>query len=161
MSILTNCALGEHFPRAAIVSIRGLAATALLTISGCSPVVGPHRFVQGRSLRPLERARESASKVIAPVDMNEAIDWIIDAAEKHSLNVSTVDRNRRVVVVTGVPGSIDTTTVGIFVHPGEESGEALLEISSWSEFARDVVRDLVTEFMATSANGESGSTTRE
>jgi len=161
MPILTNSTVAGHCPRMVTVSIRNLAAAALLVFSGCSLVVEPHRFVQGKPLRPLEKARKDALKVLVPMGMDEAVDWLISAAAEQSLKVSTVSRNRRVVVVTGVPGSIDTTAVGIFVQPADENGRTMLEIASRSEFARRVVLDLVTKSLAASADEESESTTQE
>lgn len=161
MPILTNSAVAGHCPRTAIVSIRNLAAAALLVFSGCSLVVEPYRFVQGTPLRPLEKARKNALRMVVPMGMDEAIDWLISAAEEQSLKVSTVSRNKRVVVVTGVPGSIDTTTVGIFVQRSDENEGTVLEIASWSEFARRAVWDLVTKSLAASGDEEGESTTQE
>lgn len=64
--------------------------------------------------------------------------------QKTNFTLFLKDKNRRVIVLMGVPGSVDTTEVGVFFAPLEKEGTSV-EISSLSTAAKIKTSEMVFE----------------
>lgn len=64
-----------------------------------------------------------------------------------NLDIFIEDRDRKIIVIMGVPGSIDTTEVGIFFSPTPNVG-TLVEIASLSSSAKAKAADILFKLLS-------------
>ncbi len=144
--------MGETFGRGVSRKAAWVMFGVLVTTSGCAGLRDIPRKIWGSSTTTLERARTRARRANFTVSPEGCFDEVLklthpmnEAASPSSpLELFLKDRRRRIIVVMGVPGNIDTTEAGIFFVPLPEGGTRV-EVSSLSSQARDTVADLVFE----------------
>ena len=123
-------------------------AVILMVLPGCAPVVELGRTVWGSSTRALQQARDHALTQDFDCDPASCLGEVLAmstvspqdpaaAPEPAPFSPFLVDRRRQRMVVMGVPGSVDTTEVGIFFYLRD--GRTAVDVASLSSYARDRV----------------------
>lgn len=137
---------------------------------GCAQLTEPLKVVWGSSTRALEEARSQAVKKTFLCQFDECFDSVIkivkgfkpetqegstplilgkaDTEEEENKEAKSVgldlfikDRKKRLIVVMGIPGSVNTTEVGIFLTPVDK--KVVLEVSSLSQHAKSTVANII------------------
>ena len=137
----------------------------LLFVGGCACVQEPFKAAWGSSTKALEDHRASATMKTYECFPGACFDKVIEivkGAEKREVKTVTQevnedgevvvqfegyeifikDRKRNCIVIMGVPGSIETTEVGIFITPLKVK-EARVEIVSLSSAAQQTVSNFI------------------
>lgn len=130
----------------------------VLFVSGCSWMKELGKTFWGSSTRALEEARPSALRKTFRCTVDGCFDKVLAFAKPEPFGLaptpapntpppSTVelflqDRAQRHIVVIGVPGSVDTTEVGIFFEPVDQD-TTLVELSSLSTNAKVRAAELI------------------
>jgi len=137
-------------------------------VSGCAFVTETSKTIWGSSTRALENARDEAISKSFVCSLDECFEMVLSLGEvqveieqiedeagqaetKETItrpkfyNVFLKNRVKRHIVVIGVPGSVNTTEVGIFFDKNDDSS-VKMEISSLSRHAkRRVAKDVFAE----------------
>ena len=117
---------------------------SVLLFSGCASTIEAIKAVLGSSTKALEEARVEALSQTYACDYDQCFDAVIDLAKEKKLTVFIKDRKKSRIVLMGIPGSVDTTEVGVFfLSFGPQ--ETKLEVASLSLSARDKVAEMVFE----------------
>ncbi len=146
---------------------------ALGCIAGCAAIEEDAKLLWGSSTQALEDARNESLKETFSCPAQECFLSVIKFAEVQTpqisddkLNVSKMnqpakasdqktvkvknfevflrDSSRNIIVLMGVPGSVNTTEVGVFFTPLENAKTAV-EISSLSTSAKIKAADMIFE----------------
>ncbi|MCB9757755.1 MAG: hypothetical protein H6753_04935 [Candidatus Omnitrophica bacterium] len=133
-------------------------------LTGCTGIKEQAKLLWGSSTQALENQRRQAlvetfacsweqcfsaiiqyanKEVLQTADENRAgfsnarpsDEATLKAVKTTNLEIFLQDRNRRIIVVMGVPGSVQTTEVGVFFTPMEET-QTRIEITSLSTLAK-------------------------
>jgi hypothetical protein len=110
------------------------------------------RTVWGSSTRVLENERVRAVRDVYSFDYQTCYDAIVDLSEDASIGMAVYrifqERpDEGMFVVMKVPGSVDTTEVGIFLTSIKKM-ETAVEVASLSQFAKRYVADAIRDRMA-------------
>ncbi len=124
---------------------------SIIAVSGCSHVVELSKTLWGSSTRALEKARENADDKTFECSIDECFDAALslakedeaqDSKSKKVFDLFLVNRQKQHIVVMGVPGSVNTTEVGVFfVDAGAKATR--VEVSSLSSNARQRVSEII------------------
>ncbi len=146
-------------------------AVAILSFGGCGILKEEAKILWGSSTQALEEARIESLKAsfscpwetcfdsvvrYANVETQHVLDEKINAekmnqpvnpADEQTIKVKNFevflqDRRRRIIVLMGVPGSVNTTEVGVFFTPLENAATGV-EVSSLSTSAKIKVADIL------------------
>ena len=102
------------------------------------------KTIWGSSTRALEEARKDALRKTYETNFTECFDAVLTIADDADYLVFIKDRNKRHLVVMGIPGNVDTTEVGIFFAE-LEGLKTEVEITSLSTTAKEKVAAVVFE----------------
>ncbi len=148
-----------------------LTLIAVLGVSGCASFREEAKLLWGSSTSELESVRNEASRstfscsweecfnavvkyanvptaslpepALHPETMNQtAVASVEKPIKVKNLDLFLQDRERRVIVVMGIPGSVNTTEVGLFFTP-LDNRKTLVEVTSLSTSARVRAADIV------------------
>ena len=133
--------------------IRFIIILAFLAVvsSGCGPVVETGRVFWGTSIRSLEQARPDGKKKTFSCAVEECYRCVMqltyrgkfkDDVEGKPFKYFIEDPRRRYLVVMGVPGSVDTTEVGIFFEPKDDR-QVMVNVASLSSYATIKASDII------------------
>ena len=128
----------------------------VFSFSGCAYIMDIPKNIWGSSTRALEDARVDALQKEFKCEFDECFDAVLSltkayvppkASEKedttstfNSFELFIKNRAKKHIVVMGVPGTINTTEVGIFFT--EIDNAVRVEVSSLSEGAKRVAAEL-------------------
>jgi len=127
---------------------------------GCSPLKELSKTIWGSSTRALEQAKKTALLKTFPCSVDVCFEKTLELTrpkanpnpdappDKPILELFLKDKKKYHLVVIGVPGSVDTTEVGIFFESVSES-ETLVQISSLSTNAKVKAAEIVFAHLAT------------
>ena len=119
--------------------------------AGCSRLLDYPRAVWGFSTRALEEARANAVQETFPCDVDACFNAVLQLTEADDSTTPPTEkvfdlfmRNRRksVIVLMGVPDSVDTTEVGVFFAVLEPQ-KIQVDISSLSTNARERAAEII------------------
>lgn len=143
----------------------------ILSLGGCAALKEEAKKLWGSSTQALEEARNESLKAsffcpwetcfdsvvrYANVETQHILDEKINAEKMNqpdnptdeqtvkakNFEVFLQDRRRRIIVLMGVPGSVNTTEVGVFFTPLENAATAV-EVSSLSTSAKIKAADIL------------------
>lgn len=143
----------------------------ILSLGGCAALKEEAKKLWGSSTQALEEARNESLKAsffcpwetcfdsvvrYANVEKQHVLDEKINAEKMNqpdnptdeqtvkakNFEVFLQDRRRRIIVLMGVPGSVNTTEVGVFFTPLENAATAV-EVSSLSTSAKIKAADIL------------------
>lgn len=143
---------------------------------GCSIVSESAKQIWGSSTKALENARKESLSARFSCSWEACFSAVLEYAQKDArqlarqdvgfdasdqmsghndqqtvtvknLDVFIKDRSRRIIVVMGVPGSVDTTEVGVFFTPLKTTSGTLVEVSSLSTSAKTRVSGILFEHL--------------
>ncbi len=143
----------------------------LFSLMGCAAFKEEAKLLWGSSTQALEEARTESLKSTFSCSWDQCFSSVIKYANSETqqlpqnvfadgvtkepnktsdqktttvknLDVFIEDRDRKIIVVMGVPGSVNTTEVGIFFSPTPNVG-TLVEISSLSSSAKAKAADII------------------
>ncbi len=117
--------------------MRLMLLLSIVFISACSPVEIA-KTVWGSSTRALEKSRIDAVTKTYDKSYWETLRATIDVIAKQGWTVFKKDEVQGYVVLVGIPGSVDTTEVGVFVVELSPT-QARIEIASLSTTAKRMV----------------------
>jgi len=136
---------------------------ALFFFLGCARIQEPFKLVWGSSTKALEDSRATATTKTYECFPNDCFNKIVEILkEKETKKIVFIsgedgetkevieygifikDPKKRLIVLVGVPGAIDTTEVGIFITPLKLK-ESKVEIVSLSSAAQKTVSMSVFE----------------
>jgi len=100
------------------------------------------KVLWGSSTRALEEARTDALKAQYQCDSGEAFQKVLDIAKDNDYTIFIKDKRRNLIVLMGIPNSINTTEVGIFFSP-LGNHQTRLEITSLSSNAKRAVSQVL------------------
>ncbi len=109
-----------------------LAILGLATLCGCAVLMDP----AGRSVQPVYDARPQAKSQVVPGTADEVYQKVLAIASAYKWTVFREFPKDHLVVFDHVPGSVDTTQVGVFCT--EDGGNVTVEVSSRSMFSREL-----------------------
>ena len=112
-----------------------------LSLTGCSHVKEFTKKLWGSSTRALEDARIDAIRKSFACRYEDCFDEVLKIVKEENLYVFIKDKMREHIVLLEVPGSVDTTEVGIFFTDYDD--QTRVDISSLSEQARITVAGIV------------------
>ena len=115
-----------------------------LLFLGCATVSEPFKKTWGSSTKALEEARPRAAVKNFGCGWKECFDKVLEVAKLRNLTVFISDPKKPLIVLMGIPGSINTTEVGIFFSE-PETGKAKLEIVSLSPTAQEATAKLLSK----------------
>lgn len=121
-----------------------LLASALLLIgagSGCQTILGT-------SMADVEKARATADVKTVSAPADTVFQTLLGAADENKLLVFVKNPAARTLLLMNIPGSIDTTEVGVFVTE-TKPGESKVEVSSRAPFAKDTASKLLFKALDT------------
>jgi hypothetical protein len=107
----------------------------LLATTGCQAILGT-------SMKHVEKARSQAVRQTFPAPLVICRQAALDAAQAESMLLFVNDLPNQRLMLLHVPGSIDTTEVGVFFTPAAPA-QTTVEIASHSLEARDTVARLL------------------
>ena len=117
-----------------------LLISILLITSGCGHVTEVSKTVWGSSTRALETSRDDAPTQSFACSFEKCYDEVLSFAQAEGYVVFQERKAEKLLVLMGVPKSVDTTEVGIFFTAvGPE--ETKLEVASLSSYAEEIVSD--------------------
>lgn len=116
----------------------------------CSQAIEFSKTIWGSSTRPLENARVDAVKETFDCPLDTCFDIVLEMTEddlsadppkERIFDLFIKNKKKQLIVIMGVPESIDTTEVGIFFTAKE--GTTLIEVSSLSRTAKRVASQII------------------
>lgn len=110
----------------------------LVSISGCARLTEFKRVIWGSSIRALEDSRGTGLTQIYQCYFLECFNDSINIGQEKGYTVFLRSDKRKVIVFMNIPGSIDTTEVGVFFKPHQD-GETSIEVVSLSTRAKETV----------------------
>jgi hypothetical protein len=121
-----------------------MAFLVAVAVAGCRSASEPWHILVGDSTRGVEKARRvTHTEVIeSPLSPDACFEHVLTLAEARGLKILRRVAEQRVAILIGIPGSIDTTEVGVFVDPRAD-GQSRIEISSFSVHARQWVHAML------------------
>jgi hypothetical protein len=111
-------------------------------VVGCSHIQENVKVVWGSSIKALEEERINGESHSFACAMETCFDQTLAVVKQASYNVFINNPTKNVIVVMGVPGSINTTEVGVFFESISDE-ETLIQVSSLSHRAMRVVATTV------------------
>jgi len=135
-----------------------------LFLTGCSWISDLPRSIWGSSTRVLSEKREAALSREFNCSPQGCFDAVVDMTASYKedsedddlkLMLFLKNKHRGHLVLMGVPGSVDTTEVGVFLgdHGG---GRTRVEISSLSSRARDTAAKMIFDHLSNQFSDKSG-----
>ena len=119
-----------------------IALFMVFALLGCTHVQEVSKVVWGSSTRALEEARYDAIRANYSCDVYDCFNEVSNIVREEDLDVFIEDRNKDLIVVMGIPDSIETTEVGIFfTYISSENTE--IEIASLSPSTKMTTADIV------------------
>lgn len=109
--------------------------------AGCSHIQEAGKTFWGSSTRALEEARIDAIRKTYKCRYDECFDEVLRVAKEGSLYIHIADKGREYIVLMRIPGSIDTTEVGIFFS--DLGTKTRVDISSLSPSAKQIAADII------------------
>lgn len=128
-----------------------ILSIGVIFLVGCSTITEPVKVVLGTSTRALENSRIDAVSETYNCNYRECFNAVLALDRKNIelqpinekfFNVFQKSWEKRLVVVMGVKGQVDTTEVGIF-FVNDQQDSTTVEISSLSSSAKRKVADAV------------------
>ncbi len=124
-------------------------------ISGCSWVVDLPRSILGSSIRVLSDKRTEAQTKTFDCDLSSCFEAVLEMTlpygaedlEDEKFVVFAKDARQRYMILMDVPGSVDTTEVGVFFDTLDD-GRVKVDISSLSTRAKNKVAELVFDHLS-------------
>ena len=142
---------GISFFNAMIRRLHYISLSFLLAIVlGCGGVQECAKTLWGSSTRALEAARADGIRRYARCSYRECFQSVQSfiareaktPSQPEGLVMFAESQARRYIVVMGIPGSIDTTEVGIFFEPVDEDW-TIIDISSLSSSAAAMLSEML------------------
>ena len=115
-------------------------------LTGCAVVAEPFKMLWGSSTRALEQARPDAIRATFPFALAECMSYVRKIVTDNRITIFIDNPQRDFLVLIHIPGSVDTTEVGIFfAEEGTPGQDALtrIEVSSLSRTAKEAVSTLI------------------
>lgn len=128
-----------------------------LSSFGCARAVETTKVIWGSSTKALEEARADALSQKYLCFYTECFDAVLSVSKEAQYEIFIRDRIKGHIVVMGIPGSINTTEVGIFFDALDEK-KVKIDISSLStkaktEVAKVIFLDLDKKFQKEVSHG--------
>ena len=124
---------------------------SFFALGGCSGILDTPKTLWGSSTRALEHARAEAISQTFNCSFRECYEAASDALNKLGYKIFIDDYVHQHLVVMGIPGSVDTTEVGIFFSDIDDK-KIRIDISSLSSHAKHTVAEhtfrLLEQFFA-------------
>lgn len=109
-----------------------LAVLSLGLLCGCAILMDP----AGHGVQPVYDARPQAKSRVVPGTADEVYQKVLAIASTYKWTVFREIPKDHLVVFDHIPGSVDTTQVGVFCT--EDNGQVTVEISSPAMFSREL-----------------------
>ncbi len=100
-------------------------------LAGCSSLQEKARVIWGSSTKALNEARSTAQEQTFMCSYKECFDQVLEASHQAGYKVFIKDPRKQIIVLMNIPGSIETTEVGIFFDESSD-GQTLIQVSSLS-----------------------------
>ncbi|MBT3288236.1 MAG: hypothetical protein HN849_09300 [Victivallales bacterium] len=114
-----------------------LAFTILATLSGCAIIRDPG----GNSVAAVRKVRAEARTRVVPGKLEDVYRRTIETADAAGWEVFRRFPEEHLVVYHQIPGSVDSTQVGVFCS--ESDGGVLVEVASPSIFSRELAAKIL------------------
>ncbi len=114
----------------------------ILSSSGCAQIAEPFKTIWGSSTRALNNARSEAITKTYKGSFNEAFKTVLEIAAIQKWEVFIKNRSKRVIVVMGIKGNVNTTEIGIFFDELKD-GLIKIDVSSLSSTAKMKVAEAI------------------
>ena len=114
----------------------------LIVLSGCARVFDIPKAFWGSSTRALEEARVDAITKTYSCNFRQCYQAVLLVAEEKEYMVFIKDMYKQVIVLMKVPGTVDTTEIGIFFTELNEN-QVKIYVSSLSSHAKRIVADIL------------------
>ncbi len=115
-----------------------LAIIVLLAAAGCGHVSEFSKTIWGSSTRALEEARVNGIVKTYDCPVNRCYDEVIKIIEETEYTLFIDNKRKATIVVMGIPGSVNTTEVGIFFSDISDA-QTKIYVSSLSSNAKRTV----------------------
>ncbi|HOW36150.1 MAG TPA: hypothetical protein PL155_07035 [Candidatus Omnitrophota bacterium] len=119
-----------------------LIAGNMLFSVGCAHISEGLKSFWGSSTKALEDARIDAARNIYTGSWNDCFDQVLAIAKEEELTVFIRDKNKKRIVLMGIPRTINTTEVGVFFSD-LGSGKAEVEVVSLSIEAQEIASEII------------------
>ena len=122
--------------------LRGGSILLVSGLIGCAHLTEIPKELWGSSTRALEESRsESISKTYLG-DVAQCYSRVLETAKDNKWEVFIADKRKHMIVFMNIPGSIDTTEVGVFFSP-VETEKTKVEVTSLSPQAKVLASNLL------------------
>jgi len=118
------------------------ALVVMIAVAGCGLLSDPLGVVLGTSTWAVEKARPEGVRLRVRESCAECWREVLAMADAYGATVYREDRDAGFVVLTRVPGCIDTTQVGVWLVAAGQ-GRTELSVASPSEIGRERVAALL------------------
>ena len=115
-------------------------------ICGCGHAAEFTKQIWGSSTKALEEARSDASVKSFNCDYEECFDAVLGIAKKNKLTIFINEKKRSRLVLMGIPGSVDTTEVGVFFLTFS-ARETKIEVTSLSLQAKEKAAEMIFKYL--------------
>jgi signal recognition particle GTPase len=115
-----------------------LILLSFFILCGCARIQEAAKVVWGSSTKALEDNRASATVKTYECFPGACFDTMMGIAQEKKYEVFISERKNNRIVLVGIPGSVDTTEVGIFIT-ALKMKETKIEIVSLSSIAQQTV----------------------
>ena len=110
----------------------------MICLAGCGHVSEFSKTVWGSSTRALEEARVKGIVKAYDCSVSRCYDEVLKAVEEQEYKIFINNKPKATIVVMGIPGSVDTTEVGIFFSDISDT-QTKIYVSSLSSNAKRTV----------------------
>lgn len=119
-----------------------LIIVVILFSVGCGHISEGVRSFWGSSTKALEEARMDAARNIYTASWSDCFNQVLAIAKERKLTVFISDKRKKLIVLMGIPKSIDTTEVGVFFSDlGVDKTE--VEVDSLSIEAQETASEII------------------
>ena len=122
--------------------------STIILIVGCAQTQEVAKTFWGSSTRALEEARKDAIKKTFDCEFQKCFDAVLHLTqapvtdEEKTYQLFLKNRKKKVIVLMYIPGSVDTTEVGVFFE-SPQNNKTTIEISSLSSNAKMTAADYI------------------
>ena len=113
----------------------------VLFLCGCARLHETGKVLWGSSTKALEEKRSAAASRTYQCFLSECFDEVVSFSEKEGLTMFIKDKDKNVMVVMGLSGTVSTTEIGIFFEPLQVK-EIRVDVVSLSTKAQEMAADL-------------------